>query len=168
MVHQHFMLADNLTVEENVILGDEPGSALRIDFGTASERITELGRVYGLNVKPEALVGDLGVGDRQRVEILKVLYRGARILILDEPTAVLVPQEVDELFASLRELTAEGTSTKGFPGRPLDWTDLAAKYRECAAYALPPEKVEHSLRLIETLEHVVDARALTEALSSSD
>jgi simple sugar transport system ATP-binding protein len=110
MVHQHFMLADNLTVEENVILGDEPGSAVWIDFGKASDRITELGRVYGLNVKPETLIADLGVGDRQRVEILKVLYRGARILILDEPTAVLVPQEVDELFASLRELTAEGVT----------------------------------------------------------
>ena len=110
MVHQHFMLADNLTVEENVILGDEPGSPLRIDFGKASDRITELGGIYGLNVKPEALIGDLGVGDRQRVEILKVLYRGARILILDEPTAVLVPQEVDELFASLRELTSEGVT----------------------------------------------------------
>ncbi len=110
MVHQHFMLADNLTVAENVILGDEPGSLLRIDFGKASDRITELGGIYGLNVKPEALIGDLGVGDRQRVEILKVLYRGARILILDEPTAVLVPQEVDELFASLRELTSEGVT----------------------------------------------------------
>ena len=105
MVHQHFMLADNLTVGENVILGDEPGSPFWIDFGKASDRITELGRIYGLDVKPEALVADLGVGDRQRVEILKVLYRGARILILDEPTAVLVPQEVDELFKSLRELT---------------------------------------------------------------
>ena len=110
MVHQHVMLADNLTVEENVILGDEPGSPFRIDFGKAADRITELGRVYGLPVNPETLVAELGVGDRQRVEILKVLYRGARILILDEPTAVLVPQEVDELFASLRELTSEGVT----------------------------------------------------------
>ena len=110
MVHQHFMLADNLTVAENVILGDEPGSALRIDFREASDRIKELGRVYGLAVDPDALVADLGVGDRQRVEIMKVLYRGARILILDEPTAVLVPQEVDELFRSLRELTSEGVT----------------------------------------------------------
>ena len=110
MVHQHVMLADNLTVQENVILGDEPGSPFRIDFGKAADRITELGRVYGLPVDPETLVAGLGVGDRQRVEILKVLYRGARILILDEPTAVLVPQEVDELFNSLRELTAEGVT----------------------------------------------------------
>jgi simple sugar transport system ATP-binding protein len=110
MVHQHFMLADNLTVAENVILGDEPGTPFRIDFGKASDRIRELGRVYGLPVAPETLVADLGVGDRQRVEIMKVLYRGARILILDEPTAVLVPQEVDELFASLRELTSEGVT----------------------------------------------------------
>ncbi|HTN79572.1 MAG TPA: ABC transporter ATP-binding protein [Acidimicrobiales bacterium] len=110
MVHQHFMLADNLTVAENVILGDEPGSALRIDFREASDRIEELGRVYGLAVDPHALVADLGVGDRQRVEIMKVLYRGARILILDEPTTVLVPQEVDQLFVSLRELTTEGVT----------------------------------------------------------
>src|SRR4029077_16861624 len=93
-----------------VILGDEPGSPFRIDFGKAGDRISELGRIYGLSVDPEILVANLGVGDRQRVEILKVLYRGARILILDEPTAVLVPQEVDELFASLRELTSEGVT----------------------------------------------------------
>ncbi len=78
MVHQHFMLADNLTVEENIILGDEPGSPFRIDFGKASDRIKELGRVYGLVVDPGALTANLGVGDRQRIEILKVLYRGAR------------------------------------------------------------------------------------------
>jgi ABC-type uncharacterized transport system ATPase subunit len=110
MVHQHFMLADNLTVLENVVLGAEPRSGLRLDVGTARRRIRELGDQYGLEVDPDALVEDLGVGDRQRVEILKVLYRGARILILDEPTAVLVPQEVDELFGALRELKSEGLS----------------------------------------------------------
>jgi len=108
MVHQHFMLADNLTVLENVVLGSEPTRAGWIDFGTAKSRISEIAETYGLEVAPDTLVEDLGVGERQRVEILKVLYRGARILILDEPTAVLVPQEVDELFDNLRELKEEG------------------------------------------------------------
>ena len=108
MVHQHFMLADNLTVLENVVLGSEPTRAGFIDFAAAKRRIKEIADAYGLDVEPDELVEDLGVGDRQRVEILKVLYRGARILILDEPTAVLVPQEVDELFDNLRELKDEG------------------------------------------------------------
>jgi simple sugar transport system ATP-binding protein len=108
MVHQHFMLADNFTVLENVVLGSEPTTAGRLDFAAARRRIAEISDSYGLGVEPDRRVEQLGVGDRQRVEILKVLYRGARILILDEPTAVLVPQEVDELFANLRELKAEG------------------------------------------------------------
>ena len=110
MVHQHFMLADNLTVLENVVLGAEPRRRGRLDTAAARTRILDLSGRYGLGVDPDALVEDLGVGDRQRVEILKVLYRGARVLILDEPTAVLVPQEVDELFASLAGLRAEGVS----------------------------------------------------------
>ena len=110
MVFQHFMLADNLTVWENVVLGNEPGSAFALNSKRAKERIRELSERYGLEVDPDVLIGDLGVGQRQRVEILKVLYRGARILILDEPTAVLVPQEVEELFASLRELVAQGAT----------------------------------------------------------
>ncbi|MEV5413946.1 ABC transporter ATP-binding protein [Thermopolyspora sp. NPDC052614] len=108
MVHQHFMLADNLTVLENVILGSEPRRLGGIDFAAARRRITEISGAYGLDVDPDALVEDIGVGERQRVEILKVLYRGARILILDEPTAVLVPQEVDELFGNLRSLVEQG------------------------------------------------------------
>ncbi len=108
MVHQHFMLADNLTVLENIVLGAEPTTFGRLDTGKAKERIEHLAQSHGLRVEPDRLVESLGVGDRQRVEILKVLYRGARILILDEPTAVLVPQEVEELFANLRELKAEG------------------------------------------------------------
>ena len=108
MVHQHFMLADNLTVLENVVLGSEPSKVGLLDFQRARRRIKEISDSYGLEVKPDMLVEDLGVGERQRVEILKVLYRGARILILDEPTAVLVPQEVEELFDNLRELKAEG------------------------------------------------------------
>jgi general nucleoside transport system ATP-binding protein len=110
MVHQHFKLADNLTVLENVVLGSEPRRGLRLDFAEASRRILEISDRYGLGVRPEVMVESLGVGDRQRVEILKVLFRGARTLILDEPTAVLVPQEVDELFAALEELTSQGMS----------------------------------------------------------
>jgi simple sugar transport system ATP-binding protein len=108
MVHQHFMLADNFTVLENIVLGSEPTRRGRLDFGKARARITELSKTYGLGLDPDELVEHLGVGDRQRVEIAKVLYRGARLLILDEPTAVLVPHEVDELFENLRELKSEG------------------------------------------------------------
>ncbi|MGW1034589.1 ABC transporter ATP-binding protein [Streptomyces antibioticus] len=107
MVHQHFMLADNLTVLENVVLGSEKLYGIG---GNARKKIREISDRYGLGVRPDALVEDLGVADRQRVEILKVLFRGARTLILDEPTAVLVPQEVDALFANLRELKSEGLS----------------------------------------------------------
>ena len=105
MVFQHFMLADNLTVLENVVLGAEKLHGIG---ERARSRIREIGREYGMAIDPDALVADLGVGDRQRIEILKVLYRGARILILDEPTAVLVPQEVTDLFGHLKELKAEG------------------------------------------------------------
>ena len=105
MVFQHFMLADNLTVLENVVLGAEKlhgiGDAARAEI----KRISD---AYKLDIDPDVLVADLGVGARQRIEILKVLFRGAKILILDEPTAVLVPQEVDELFDQLAELKGEG------------------------------------------------------------
>jgi simple sugar transport system ATP-binding protein len=107
MVFQHFMLADNLTVLENVVLGAEGQHGIGAAARKEIERISD---AYGLDVDPEALVETLGVGSRQRVEILKVLYRGARIVILDEPTAVLVPHEVDELFQNLRGLKSEGIS----------------------------------------------------------
>jgi general nucleoside transport system ATP-binding protein len=110
MVHQHFMLADNLTVVENIILGAEPTERGVLRLGDAKHRLAELARSIGAHVNLDALVSTLGVGQRQRVEILKVLYRGAKILILDEPTAVLVPQEVDELFATLRQLVADGST----------------------------------------------------------
>lgn len=110
MVHQHFMLADNFTVLENIILGDEPNRAGQIDFNAARAKISEMAKTYGLEVNPDELVENLGVGQRQRVEILKVLYRGANILIFDEPTAVLVPQEVDDLFNSLHGLREKGMS----------------------------------------------------------
>ena len=108
MVHQHFMLADNLTVLENVVLGREPTRGGLLDLAAARRQIAEISKSYGLDVKPDRLVEELGVGDRQRLEILKVLFRGAKVLILDEPTAVLVPQEVDELFDNLRKLRDEG------------------------------------------------------------
>ncbi|SDG67840.1 simple sugar transport system ATP-binding protein [Sinosporangium album] len=109
MVHQHFMLADNLTVLENVVLGSEPRKGgIAIDFRAARKKIKEISDAYGLGIEPDMLVEELGVGARQRVEILKVLFRGARILILDEPTAVLVPQEVEELFDNLRVLVGQG------------------------------------------------------------
>jgi simple sugar transport system ATP-binding protein len=109
MVHQHFMLADNATVLENVILGSEPikyGSI--VEYNAASKKLQEIAEHYGLEIEPDQLVSELGVGGRQRVEIAKVLFRGAKVLILDEPTAVLVPQEVDELFTNLKELTRNG------------------------------------------------------------
>jgi len=107
MVFQHFMLADNLTVLENVVLGAERRHGIG---GGARKEIRKISDAYGLDIEPDRLVETLGVGARQRVEILKVLYRGARIVILDEPTAVLVPHEVEELFDNLRELKAEGIS----------------------------------------------------------
>ncbi|MET9001783.1 ABC transporter ATP-binding protein [Amycolatopsis sp. NPDC004169] len=105
MVHQHFMLADNLTVGENVFLGAE---GLHGIGRAARARLAELAERTGLHAKPETLLEELGVADRQRVEIVKVLYRGAKIIILDEPTAVLVPQEVDALFDTVREMKDGG------------------------------------------------------------
>ena len=110
MVHQHFMLADNFTVLENIILGSEPKKSAQIDFDAARKKITQMATTYGLEIDPDELVENLGVGQRQRVEILKVLYRGASILIFDEPTAVLVPQEVDDLFGALHGLREQGMS----------------------------------------------------------
>jgi simple sugar transport system ATP-binding protein len=110
MVHQHFMLADNFTVLENIILGSEPKHRATIDFAAARKKIVEMAAQYGLEINPDVLVEELGVGQRQRVEILKVLFRGANILIFDEPTAVLVPQEVDDLFKALDGLRAQGMS----------------------------------------------------------
>ncbi|NDA82814.1 MAG: ABC transporter ATP-binding protein [Actinobacteria bacterium] len=109
MVHQHFKLADNATVLENVILGSEPTRmGFIINFDQARKKLVEIAEHYGLEIDPDESLSNLGVGERQRVEIAKVLFRGAKILILDEPTAVLVPQEVEELFSNLRELVKRG------------------------------------------------------------
>lgn len=110
MVHQHFTLADNLSVLDNIVLGTVPLWRLRSGRGSARARIDQLSRDFGLSVHPDAKAGALSVGERQRVEILKALYRDARILILDEPTAVLTPQETDDLFATLRKAVALGLS----------------------------------------------------------
>ena len=108
MVHQHFMLIPPLTVTENVILGSEPSRAGFVAMDRANEIVQNLSDQYGLKVEPKAKVETLSVGFEQRIEIIKVLYRGAEILILDEPTAVLAPQEVGELFGILRSLKDQG------------------------------------------------------------
>ncbi|MGD8397702.1 MAG: ABC transporter ATP-binding protein [Anaerolineae bacterium] len=108
MIHQHFMLVESLTVTENVALGLPSSRGPLTDLDRVAKRIKELEEAYGLRVDPDAYIWQLAVGQKQRVEILKALYRGADLLILDEPTAVLTPQEVDEFFATLRQMTKEG------------------------------------------------------------
>ncbi len=110
MVHQHFTLADNLTVLDNITLGTESLWLPWSNEARARRRLAEMSEDFGLEVDPDAMVGDLSIGERQRVEILKALYREAKILILDEPTAVLTPQESDSLFSTLRRLVARGLS----------------------------------------------------------
>ncbi|MBC7931552.1 MAG: ABC transporter ATP-binding protein [Rubrivivax sp.] len=108
MVHQHFMLVDTMTVAENIVLGAEPGTAAAIDMRKAADEIRALSNEFRLSVDPSALISDLSVGQQQRVELLKALYRRAQLLILDEPTAVLTPQEVEEFFAILRRMREQG------------------------------------------------------------
>ncbi|HEY0222788.1 MAG TPA: ABC transporter ATP-binding protein [Lactovum miscens] len=110
MVHQHFMLVDAFTVTENIMLGSETTKGIRLDLKTAKEKIIELSEKYGLAVEPDSVIRDISVGQQQRVEILKVLYRGAEILIFDEPTAVLTPAEILELIDILKNLVKEGKS----------------------------------------------------------
>ncbi|MFW6770098.1 ABC transporter ATP-binding protein [Leuconostoc citreum] len=110
MVHQHFMLIDAFTVTENIILGSEVTKGLSLDTKLAAKKIKALSEKYGLQVDPYAKIADISVGQQQRVEILKTLYRGADILIFDEPTAVLTPQEIDELITILHNLAKEGKS----------------------------------------------------------
>jgi simple sugar transport system ATP-binding protein len=110
MVHQHFMLIPVMTVAENIVLGVEPHIGLLLDERGAEQRVRELSEQFGLAVDPTALISDITVGQEQRVEILKALYRGADLLILDEPTAVLTPQEAAELFEIVRSLQADGKS----------------------------------------------------------
>jgi simple sugar transport system ATP-binding protein len=108
MVHQHFMLVPPMTVLENIVLGAEPGNAAKIDFQKAEAEVNKLSKDFGFDIDPHKRVEQLSVGQQQRVEVLKALYRGARILILDEPTAVLTPQEVEDFFKILRALRDDG------------------------------------------------------------
>ncbi|WP_252503553.1 ABC transporter ATP-binding protein [Sporosarcina sp. Marseille-Q4943] len=110
MVHQHFMLVENLTVTENIILGNEPKKMGVVNIKDAAKKVAEISKTYGLNVDPYAKIEDISVGMQQRVEILKTLYRGANILIFDEPTASLTPQEIQELIGIMKKLITEGKS----------------------------------------------------------
>ncbi len=108
MVHQHFMLVEPMTVAENIVLGAEPGAATSLDLRGAGTQIRALSQEFGLSIDPNATIESLSVGQQQRVELLKALYRQARLLILDEPTAVLTPQEVEEFFTILRRMRDQG------------------------------------------------------------
>jgi simple sugar transport system ATP-binding protein len=108
MIHQHFMLVPTLSVAANIALGLPSSRGVLLDLDVVAKRVGELSEIYGLNVDPHAMVWQLAVGEQQRVEILKALYRGAALLILDEPTAVLTPQEVNDLFVTFRRMAAEG------------------------------------------------------------
>ena len=110
MVHQHFMLVQPFTVTENIVLGTEPKKGVALDMATARKNVVEISERYGLAIDPDAKIEDISVGMQQRVEILKALYRGADILILDEPTSSLTPQEIVELIAIMRNLTKDGKS----------------------------------------------------------
>lgn len=159
MVHQHFMLADNMSILENIILGDEPvGSRGRLRLDVARERINGLMASLGVSLDLDAPVGTLGVGQRQRVEILKVLYRGAKILILDEPTAVLVPQEVEELFVTLKRLVSEG-STIIFISHKLD---------EVLAYSDEITVIRQGTTVGSTTPSRVNRKQLAEMMVGSD
>ena len=110
MVHQHFKLVENFTVLENIILGVEPNNMGFLNKNIAREKATEISEKYGLSINPDALIEDITVGMQQRVEILKMLYRDNEILIFDEPTAVLTPQEINELLQIMRDFAKEGKS----------------------------------------------------------
>ena len=126
MVHQHFMLIPVMTVAENIVLATEPvHNGVLLDYATAEKRVREISTRFGLAVDPRAVVQDITVGQQQRVEILKALYRGADILILDEPTAVLTPQEAQELFAIIRSLTEQDKSIIFITHKLNEVTDVA-------------------------------------------
>jgi simple sugar transport system ATP-binding protein len=154
MVHQHFTLAGNMTVLENIMLGTEPLWGFRRNSARALAKLGSLMERFRLHVNPHAMVRGLSVGERQRVEILKVLYRDARILILDEPTAVLTPQESDHLFATLRELVSQGLSV----------IFITHKLREVMAASDRCVVLRHGRVVLETATHATSAEDLAKAM----
>ena len=150
MVHQHFQLVDVLTVTENVMLGNESVNGPFLDRESARQRIMEISNTYGLDVDPDALVQNLSVGIQQRVEIIKALYRSADILILDEPTAVLTPQEIDGLFRIIRTLLADGVSIIFINHKLKEVLEICdditvLRRGKLAGHAIPSESTEQSL-----------------------
>jgi ABC-type uncharacterized transport system ATPase subunit len=150
MVHQHFMLVPPLTVTENIILGNETVRGFQLDRKSAADKIRALSQQYRLNVDPSAYVRDISVGDQQRVEIVKALYRGADILILDEPTAVLTPQEADDLFEVIRNLIQQGKSIIFISHKLREVLALAdritvLRHGKVVGSALPAEATEETL-----------------------
>ena len=125
MIHQHFMLVPTLTVAQNVALGLRSSREPLLDLDKVSKRIQELSEAYGIRVEPRAYVWQLSVGEQQRVEIMKALYRGASLIILDEPTAVLTPQEVNDLFITLRRMVSEGHSLVFISHKLHEVTDIS-------------------------------------------
>ena len=132
MVHQHFMLIPVFTVAENVMLGDEETKRGSLDRISVAKKINEISKQYGLDVDPNALVGPLPVGIQQRVEIVKTLYRNAEIVILDEPTAVLTPQEAEDLFRIMRDLTTRGVSIIFITHKLKEFSPLLTASPSCA------------------------------------
>ncbi len=154
MVHQHFTLAGNMTVLENIVLGTAPLWAAGFGRARARARIEALMADYGLRVNPDAKVAALSVGERQRVEILKALYRDARILILDEPTAVLTPQEAEDLFATLRRAVAQGLSV----------IFISHKLHEVMAISSRVVVLRHGRKVAEAQTDTLDTRAIAEMM----
>ncbi len=150
MVHQHFQLVDVLTVTENVMLGNESVNGPFLDRASARKRILEISNTYGLDVDPDELVQNLSVGIQQRVEIIKALYRKADILILDEPTAVLTPQEIDGLFRIIRTLLDDGVSIIFINHKLKEVLEICdditvLRRGKLAGHAIPSESTEQSL-----------------------
>ncbi|MEG2140170.1 MAG: ABC transporter ATP-binding protein [Bilophila sp.] len=125
MVYQHFMLVDSMTVAENIFLGQRGGLCGWLNPASINERVTQLAAQYGLNIDPRASIRDLSMGERQRVEIMKLLFRDSRVLILDEPTAVLTPPETEQLFSALRRMAAQGKAIVFISHKMQEVLDLA-------------------------------------------
>lgn len=158
MVHQHFTLADNMSVLDNIMLGTESLASFKSNRRGAENKLNRLMERFGLTVNPKALVKDLSVGERQRVEILKVLYRDAKILILDEPTAVLTPQESDRLFETIAHLVKEGLSV----------IFITHKMREVMAASHRCIVLRQGRVVLESLTRDTDPKALAKAMVGSE